>query len=480
MMMNQPFTLKGDGLTDPGLQRENNEDTWIGPPELSPDIAAQKGYLYIVADGVGGHQGGEIASQIAVQTTRQTYYNDGNPDIGRSLRAAIEEANRNIYHRGISNANEYGMSTTITAAVIRGNELVVANVGDSRAYLIRDGQARQLTSDHTWVEERRQAGILTDEEAANHPRRNVITRSLGGELHVQVDIYPSHPVVPGDQILLCSDGLSDLVNEHEIAEVMNQNPTASSAAAKLVNLAKQRGAPDNVTAVVIRTGRNPVVSKNDSQNLLMLAGAIGGVVLVGGIALVLSRRPTITGPRPRATLEPPVSTPTATITATKTTSPTPPTATSQAPLQLIGPEDGSEFYPYQDVTLSWQGITLKPDQRFYVELRNRNTGQRVPRQLVTEDTEYTLPSLDIADYRWRVRMEEDVEGQWKIISQPSAWRSFRIVPVPPTETPTPTPKPTDTPVPPPSPAPDTGGDSGSEGDDDSGGNNDEPPSKRSS
>jgi serine/threonine-protein kinase len=181
------------------------------------------------------------------------------------------------------------------------------------------------------------------------------------------------------------------------------------------------------------------------RNMLPIGIATAaGVLLIGGIVFA-ARRPNRAAPSPQATLTPTPTTSAATTAASPT--PTPDTSTPQAPLQLIGPEDGSVFYPYQDVTLSWQGITLKPDQRFYVELRNSKTGQRVPRQLVTEDTEYTLPSLDIAGYRWRVRMEEDVEGQWKIIDQPSAWRSFRIV-APPTETPTPTPKPTDTPVPP--------------------------------
>ena len=116
-----------------------------------------------------------------------------------TLRAAIEEANRQIYHQGISNASEYGMGTTITAAVVQGNQLVTGNVGDSRVYLVRGSQASQLTTDHTWVEERRQAGILTAEEAANHPQRNVITRSLGGELAVsRVEVSKLGCELPSD------------------------------------------------------------------------------------------------------------------------------------------------------------------------------------------------------------------------------------------------------------------------------------------
>lgn len=450
--MNQRFSLDADGLTDPGLQRQNNEDTWIGPPDLSPEIAAQKGYLYIVADGVGGHQGGEIASQIAVQTTQQVYYSDGNPNIEGSLKNAIEEANRRIYHQGISKAEEYGMSTTITAAVVRGNELVLANVGDSRAYLIRNGRAQQLTSDHTWVEERRQAGILTDEEAANHPRRNVITRSLGGDLHVQVDVYSSQPLARGDQILLCSDGLSDLVNGHEIANLANKNQSATSAVKQMVTLAKQRGAPDNVTAVLIKTaGQKPVISSNGSNSMLMLVGAAASLIVIGGVALTLSRLNNPTILPPQSTTPSPVITPAKTLTMT-TISPTPPPSTpTPDSLQPKDPADGERFYPSQDVTLSWEGPVLQSDQRFHVELQNEETGKRIPRQFTTGDSHYTLPpDLRVDGYRWRVWMEEDVEGKWEIVGQPSAWRSFRIVP-PPTPTPKPTatntPNPTDTPQP---------------------------------
>jgi serine/threonine-protein kinase len=191
--------------------------------------------------------------------------------------------------------------------------------------------------------------------------------------------------------------------------------------------------PDPSTATP--SSPSPPSTHSGQNGFLILLALTAVVTLVGALAFGLSHPNPITILVPGST-NTPQSIPT--ITDAAPTEP-PATSTPHLSLQLLGPEDGSVFYSYQDVTLSWQEVTLEPDQRFYVELRNSKTGQRVPRQLTTEGTQYTLPTLDIASYRWRVRMEEDVEGQWKIISRPSTWRTFRIVPPP---TPTPTPPPT--------------------------------------
>jgi serine/threonine protein phosphatase PrpC len=150
------------------------------------------------------------------------------------------------------------MSTTVTSAVVRDDQLIVANVGDSRTYLIQNGQARQLTDDHTWVEEQVRVGLISRTEAAKHPQRNIITRSLGSDRTLDIDIFETK-LEPGDSILLCSDGLSNLISQQEIGNIVSKGWMAEGAVNELIELAIKRSAPDNVTAVLI----NIVRSKGD-------------------------------------------------------------------------------------------------------------------------------------------------------------------------------------------------------------------------
>ena len=456
--MNQSLPLTAAGLTDPGMQRENNEDFWSGPPpNLPPELVATKGYLYIVADGVGGHQGGEVASRIAVQVTQQVYYSDPNPDIKASLRAAIEEANRRIYHQGVGNAKEYGMSTTITAAVVRGNQLVVANVGDSRTYLIKGAHAHQLTVDHTWVAERVAAGVLTPQEAANHPQRNVITRSLGGNLEVQVDVFGPHPLAPGDQVLMCTDGLSDLVSDQEIAAVVTQSRTPGAAVRGLVDLAKKRGAPDNVTAVMVGVGRQK--GGPMPGNLVALVGILGAVTLLAIVGFVLLRHivPAVMTPEAAPTSTP---LPTTAMTQAPAAAATPLPAATATPLpavELTAPEDGAGFYPYRPVSLAWTWpITPNVKRRFVVAVED-SSGRLLFTDTVElgKGMEYTFvprnEHLKAGIYRWKVWVKEMREGKWERVPGTEAEaRTFRVLPPPtPTFTPTPTETPTPTPTTPP-------------------------------
>jgi protein phosphatase len=423
------------GLTDAGIQRQKNEDTWIGPPgDLPPEVAAAKGYLYVVADGVGGHQGGQVASQIATQVTRQVYYQDPDPDVGISLRAAIEKANRRIYHQAISSPGEYGMSTTITAAVVRGNELFVANVGDSRAYLIRAGRARQLTTDHTMVEEQRQAGLLTDEEAVNHPRRNVITRSLGGELHVPVDVFEPRALAARDQVLLCTDGVSDLVSDQEIAEILTQGRTPDVAVRRLVDLARQRGAPDNVTSVAVRAGkvrRGPVSAMPTRHgNLAVLAVAMAMMLALGAGGLALWRPGLLTpatgyGARPtRGTQTAPQTLAAETVVPALTTTPVP------TP-QLTGPENDAPYQSGDQITLSWYWPgALGAERQFVVGLVE---GERTMPVGQEEDSTHTFTpqeeGMGPGTYAWSVWVEQrDVETkEWhRIDGTESEMRTFTV------------------------------------------------------
>lgn len=455
------ISLDAAGLTDRGVQRETNEDFWGGPPpNLMPEQAAAKGYLYIVADGVGGHRGGEVASRIAVQVSQQVYYADSNPDIGASLQAAIQEANRRIYHQAISNPDRFGMSTTVTAAVARGDELVVANVGDSRTYLVRGGQARQLTVDHTWVEEQRRASLLTDQEAADHPQRNVITRSLGGKLDVRVDVFRER-LAPGDALLLCTDGLSDLVTPQEIAREVGQRRSPKAAVRRLVDLAKGRDAPDNVTALVVGVGRGKkraaAAIRSGWGNALALVAILGTVLAIGALSFLVG--PSAQRHFPILFSRSVVSTPIPSPSPSPTLTPTPVATSTPLPTpELTAPEEGDTFYPDEEVILSWAWAALQPGQRFLVIVENAAgsavlTGTMGP----GADTVYTFRPGDVGlgegTYRWRVWVEREVEGEWKVVTQEGEWRTFvvqkRPTPVPLTPTPVP---PTATP-PPPTPPP---------------------------
>ena len=236
--------------TDVGCQREHNEDfvQAYNPPD--PEQRRRKGLLFVVADGMGGHQAGEVASETAVQTISHEYYRDPDPQVAPALVRAIQKANALIYERAQESIAQVGMGTTAVAAVARGPELVLANVGDSRAYLLRNGSLRQVTRDHSFVEEQIRAGLLTREEARAHPRRNVVTRALGPKPEVDVDTYGGK-LSPGDVLLLCSDGLSEYVPDHEIEGILRQS-TPQEAVDMLIALAKERGGSDNISALVVQ------------------------------------------------------------------------------------------------------------------------------------------------------------------------------------------------------------------------------------
>jgi serine/threonine protein phosphatase PrpC len=245
------YLLDVAGISDRGVKRDHNEDAWSAPhSNLTPGQISAKGRLYVVADGVGGHQAGDVASTMAVEIIQQHYYANPSSDVAAGLREAIQAASKKINQEASAQPARRGMSTTVTAVVLRGNKLTVANVGDSRTYLIRQGGARQLTNDHTWVEEQVRGGLITQEAARRHPHRNIITRSLGSKRGPEIDIFEEE-VEPGDGVLLCSDGLSNMVSDVEVGSIVGREWTAEAAVNELIELAILRGAPDNVTALLI-------------------------------------------------------------------------------------------------------------------------------------------------------------------------------------------------------------------------------------
>ncbi len=237
---------------DVGRKREGkpNEDNFGDDSDLTLTEydMVQKGYLYIVADGMGGAAGGATASKMAVEHTLSYYYQDLGTEPLYCLDRAIQNANAQIYQLGNSDLSYLGMGTTIVGAIFDGDMLHIGHVGDSRAYLLREGELLQLTKDHSLVQEQVRVGLLTAEEAATHPQRNMLSRNLGAETQARPDLV-SHRIYRGDIILLCSDGLWGEVSDEEMALLLHQYEPAT-AAQKLVDLANEHGGSDNICLII--------------------------------------------------------------------------------------------------------------------------------------------------------------------------------------------------------------------------------------
>lgn len=239
-------------LSDKGKVRENNEDACGQFVPAEKDEQAQKGILFLVADGMGGHRGGEIASRLAVEAIVSAFTQSQETDRAGVLVSAFEHANTLILTESTTDTTLFGMGTTCTAIALHGSHAYFAHVGDSRAYCQRGDQLTQMTNDHSLVGEMVRSGIITDEDARTHPRRNVITRSLGIQESLMTDT-PNSPfeVMAGDTFLLCSDGLTSFVEDDEIARVLAGNDVDSQCET-LVRLANDGGGKDNITVQVIR------------------------------------------------------------------------------------------------------------------------------------------------------------------------------------------------------------------------------------
>lgn len=236
--------------TDLGRMRENNEDKfdWLEPED--DETLAARGRLYAVADGMGGHAAGQIASEVALKTLLNTYFKKRRNNIPNALSEGIRAANSLVWETGHRVTGRSGMGTTLTALVLHEDRAIVGQVGDSRAYLIRCDSIEQITEDHSWVAEQVRAQVMTEEEAEMSPYRNVITRSIGAESSVTPDLFET-PVRMGDRFLLCSDGLSGVVTPEEMQEAaLNHSP--SMAAWHLIDIANERGGPDNITCLIVR------------------------------------------------------------------------------------------------------------------------------------------------------------------------------------------------------------------------------------
>jgi serine/threonine protein phosphatase PrpC len=252
-----PPGLDVGSASDVGRVRESNEDALL---TLGADRDGQ--VLVAVADGMGGHNAGEVASAIAVESLARTFESDeggltaggGNGDgIGDRLGMAVEQANRAIWEAAAADIEKEGMGTTLVCAVVAASgEVTIANVGDSRAYAFAGGQARLVTIDHTWVTDQVRSGNMSEREAQFSPYRHLLTRSLGATPHVQVDLFSGLRLEPGDALVLCSDGVTTYLEPADVSRELRQSATAQQAAERLVKLAVKRGGADNATAVVVR------------------------------------------------------------------------------------------------------------------------------------------------------------------------------------------------------------------------------------
>jgi serine/threonine protein phosphatase PrpC len=231
--------LIAHGKTDKGLVRKENEDAFCIEKDLG---------LLAIADGMGGHASGEVASKMAIEILRDFLKKEGEPLLDR-LNSGAKLANKTIYDASHSQSHLNGMGTTLTAVQLDGNRLSIAHVGDSRVYLIRGGVIEQITDDHTIVSEQVARGMMTRGEAARSDMRNILSRALGIAPEVDVDIE-ALTVSEGDQLVLCSDGLSELISDDEILSEVQSSKKPEIVCNELVNLAIQRGGEDNITVIV--------------------------------------------------------------------------------------------------------------------------------------------------------------------------------------------------------------------------------------
>ena len=259
--MRTPEGIEVAGATDPGCVRKNNEDNFAVDAKLG---------LLVVADGMGGHNSGEVASDVAASTIvdfarkmlggrRSMVPEGGSPELsarGRQLEYFVKTANTMIYEKGRAFPKDAGMGTTVVAALLDAKSMTVAHVGDSRLYLWRRGELAQLTADHSLVGEMVRCGQMSPEDAARSPQQNILTRALGAEGDVAVDVA-EHPLLPGDLVLLATDGLSKMLDDAEVARTLASEGDLQKLVDALIGKARAAGGVDNITVVVARVSAGP-------------------------------------------------------------------------------------------------------------------------------------------------------------------------------------------------------------------------------
>lgn len=242
------------GLSDIGCQRETNEDSYLYWESADDQEFLRKGRLAVIADGMGGHEGGQEASRLAVETVREVYGNGFSEDPQTALIESFAAAHTRIVNYAEQHPAFQGMGTTCTAFVLLGHQLYFAHVGDSRLYLIRDSRISRLTRDHSYVGRLVESGLVRAEDAERHPQRHILTAALGAGLEVAAEGGEQGMLLQdGDNLLLCTDGLWGVVAEDELEHAVSKYAPAACCAA-LVKLARERGGPDNITLQILHIG----------------------------------------------------------------------------------------------------------------------------------------------------------------------------------------------------------------------------------
>ena len=296
--------LNVEAHSHPGMTGKNNEDRYAVASFVLDDNNKMPVLFAVLADGIGGHRGGEVAADLAVNHIVQAAAKSDGRHIRRTIEDVIIEASDAIAAHSASKDDLKGMGSTCALAWIVGDKLHTATVGDSRIYLMRAGRIQQLTTDHTWVQEAIEKGILTPERAREHPNVHVIRRYLGSPEPPEPDFRlrwfddegdqgdegnQGVQLLPGDVLLLCSDGLTDLVWDDEILEVVRSKPTLKEASRSLVELANSRGGHDNTTVVLISVPSNfKLTVKNDAGWLPWVIGGVAGVLFIVVVGSVLT------------------------------------------------------------------------------------------------------------------------------------------------------------------------------------------------
>lgn len=369
--------------TDVGRVRDHNED-WVAVYDPPTPEAKHKGQLFVIADGMGGYLAGEVASRMAVETIQREYYADPSDDPATRLQNAVQTANAAVFDSAHSERAHSGMGTTIVATALIGRKAYIAAVGDSRAYIIHQGKLIQITQDHSFVGEQIRAGLLTKEQARLHPQRNVITRALGSQPTVQVDLFVGE-LSEGDVLIMCSDGLTGHVPEDRLQDVALELPP-EQAIKKLIQMANENGGSDNISVIVLRAGAqtpSPQATPSASSASASLprqptssglkpiwigvgaAITLLGVITVGALILGLggfivwetkfkatpTTAPTLPASLPTVTPLPPVLTPTVAPPTLEPTSTSIPTLTpTLTPEPGLLPTPGNTLIPTPTVT----------------------------------------------------------------------------------------------------------------------------------
>ena len=245
-----PLNIELQAAVDAGRARSNNEDSVTTDPEVA---------LAVLADGMGGYNAGEVASNMATsfivgelgRWLREASVQAGDQDVRRAMDICVDNANRAIFNAANANPQYAGMGTTLVVAVFRGNRLLVGHVGDSRAYRLRAGRLQQITRDHSLLQEQIDAGLITPEQAAFSANKNLVTRAVGVEDTVLLETH-QHDVAPGDVYLLCSDGLSDMLDDSTIAQIMLSHESLDACCKSMIEAANDAGGKDNISVILAR------------------------------------------------------------------------------------------------------------------------------------------------------------------------------------------------------------------------------------